>query len=58
MANEKVEVIDDDLNVLEVVERREIIKRNLKHKSFLIIVKNSQGQYYVDQRKKTKKHIL
>ena len=52
---EKVEVIDDNFNVLKVVSRKESIAKNLKHRGVLIIIKNSKGQFYVAQRKRTKK---
>ena len=55
MQTEKVEVIDDDFNVLKVVPRSQAIKENLKHRTALIIVKNSEGQMYINQRKRTKK---
>ena len=52
---EPTEVIDDNFNVLKVVPRKEIIDKNLKHKTVLIIVKNNKNQIYAAQRKHTKK---
>ena len=54
MKNHKVEVIDNNFNILKIVTRDEVIKDNLKHKTALVIVKNSKNQIYVNQRKKTK----
>ena len=48
------EVIDDNYNVLDILPREKIIKKNLKHKAALVIVKNSQNQFYIHQRKHTK----
>ncbi len=55
MQTEKVEVIDNNFNVLRVVPRSQAIKENLRHKIALIIVKNSKGQIYITQINRTKK---
>ena len=52
---ELMEVIDDNLNVLRIIPRKEIMEKNLKHKGAIIIVKNSKNQFYLHQRKHTKK---
>ncbi|UCD04154.1 MAG: NUDIX domain-containing protein [Candidatus Woesearchaeota archaeon] len=55
MSEEKLEVIDDNFNVIGVASREEVIKNNLKHKTSLIIVKNSKNELYVRQRSRKKK---
>lgn len=52
---EKVEVIDDNGNVLRIVSRKEAIEKNLKHKAAFVIVKNSNNEFYITQRKNTKR---
>lgn len=52
---ELMEVIDDNLNVLRIVPREEVMEKNLKHKGVIIIIKNSKNQFYLHQRKHTKK---
>jgi len=48
---ELIEVIDDDFNVLKVVPRDEIIEKNLKHKSVVVILRNNKNKFFVTQRK-------
>jgi mutator protein MutT len=53
-SEEKLEAIDDNFNVLGVYPRSQIRKSNLKHKTSLVIVKNSENQYYIHQRSENK----
>jgi len=52
---ELMEVIDDNLNVLRIAPREEIMEKNLKHKGAIVIVKDSKNRFYLHQRKHTKK---
>jgi len=51
---ELMEVIDDNLNVLRIAPREEIIEKNFKHKGAIVIVKDSKNRFYLHQRKHTK----
>ena len=49
-ADELVEVLDDDGNVIEVVTRREIRERHLLHRVAAVLVRNSEGAVYLHRR--------
>lgn len=55
MDEELVEVIDSNLNTLKVLPRTEVLRQRLKHKAALVVVRNLAGDFFVHQRKATKK---
>ena len=52
--DELVDVIDESDRVVEQQTRREIRRRNLRHRSVYILVFNASGQLFVHQRTQTK----
>ena len=52
---EIVEIIDDEFRVIGTSTREEAINRNLKIKAAIVIVRNSNGDYYAAQRSTDKK---
>ena len=52
---ELVEVIDENLKTIDIVPRNEVIEKKLRHKCALVLVRNNKGEFYLAQRKKTKK---
>ena len=49
------EVLDENLHIVDTRSRDEIKENNLFHKASLTIIKNAKGEYFVAQRKATKK---
>jgi 8-oxo-dGTP pyrophosphatase MutT (NUDIX family) len=52
--DELVDVVDEHDSVIEVVTRREVRARNLRHRCTYVVVLNSAGELYVHKRTDTK----
>ncbi len=55
MTGERVEVIDPNFRVLETVPRSTAIRDGLRFKLAIVIIKNNKNQFFVHQRKASKK---
>lgn len=53
-ADEIVTIVDEHNNVVGVMPRREMRRRNLPHRSTYVLVFNTQGELYVQKRTLTK----
>ena len=52
--DELVDVVDEDDRIVEVVSRREVRARNLRHRCTYVFVQNPAGELYVHKRTDTK----
>lgn len=52
--DELVDVVDEDDRIVEVVSRREVRARNLRHRCTYVLVLNPAGELYVHKRTDTK----
>lgn len=52
--DELVDVVDEDDRVVDVVRRREVRARNLRHRCTYVLVLNPAGELYVHKRTDTK----
>ena len=54
MKEEMIDVVDENDNVIDTVTRKEMRKKNLKHRSTFIFVSNSKGEILLTKRTKIK----
>lgn len=54
MAEELVDIVDENNNVINTVVRSEMRKFKLPHRATYIVIKNSDNKYYIQKRTMTK----
>ncbi|MCB9358411.1 NUDIX domain-containing protein [Candidatus Woesearchaeota archaeon] len=52
---EKVDLIDEDNNVIGETTREEVIAKNLLHRAAIIVICNEKGEFFVQKRSNDKK---